>query len=47
MEEIIWNIPLGKLNIRWAKHYSSPFIKMEKGKDFWYFGIGKLAFVIL
>lgn len=46
MEEIIWNISLGKLNVRWTKNYYAPFIKHEKGKDFKYLGIGKLSFVI-
>ena len=46
MEEIIWNICLGKLNVRWTKNYYAPFIKHENGKDFKYFGIGKLSFVI-
>lgn len=46
MEEIVWNIRFGKFNIRWKKVNSSPFIQREKGKDFRYFGIGKLAFVL-
>ena len=47
MEEVVWNIKLGKVNIRWRKQCLSPFIHMEKGKDFCYLGIGKLVFVIM
>ncbi len=47
MEEIVWNIRLGKFNIRWKKYYYPPFIQKDFCKEYKYFSIGKLTFVIV
>lgn len=47
MEEIVWEIRIGKLNIRWKKRYVRPFIQKDFCKEYSYFSIGKLAFVVI
>ena len=46
MEEVIWNIHLGKFDLRWVKYYSSPLFKWENRASFTYLGVYKLALVV-